>query len=67
VLVPLVATLYFSLSHLNTLTSKQVQLENIQKLIILIVANNVLVHELQTERGATAVYLGINAKDSLLS
>jgi methyl-accepting chemotaxis protein len=58
VLVPLLATLYFSLSNLNTLTAKQVQLEDIQELITLTVANNALVHELQKERGATAVYLG---------
>ncbi|MBL4899056.1 MAG: nitrate- and nitrite sensing domain-containing protein [Colwellia sp.] len=58
VLIPLLATLYFSLSNLNALTSKQGQLENIQELISLTVANNALVHELQKERGATAVYLG---------
>ncbi|NQY88347.1 MAG: methyl-accepting chemotaxis protein [Colwellia sp.] len=58
VLIPLLATSYFSLSNLNALTSKQGQLENIQELISLTVANNALVHELQKERGATAVYLG---------
>lgn len=58
VLIPLLATLYFSLNHLNTLTSKQGQLEDIQELITLTVANNALVHELQKERGATAVYIG---------
>ena len=58
VLVPLLATLFFSLSHLNALTSKQGQLEYTQALISLATANNALVHELQKERGATAVYLG---------
>ncbi|PHR80962.1 MAG: chemotaxis protein [Colwellia sp.] len=58
VLIPLLATLYFSLSNLNALTSKQGQLEDIQELISLTVVNNALVHELQKERGATAVYLG---------
>ncbi len=58
VLIPLLATLYFSLNNLNILTSKQGQLEEIHDLITLTVANNALVHELQKERGATAVYLG---------
>ncbi|WP_114326784.1 methyl-accepting chemotaxis protein [Candidatus Colwellia aromaticivorans] len=58
VLIPLLATLYFSLSNLNALTSKQGQLEDIQELITLTIANNALVHELQKERGATAVYIG---------
>ena len=58
VLIPLLATLFFSLSNLNTLTSKQGQLEEIHDLIRLTVANNALVHELQKERGATAVYIG---------
>lgn len=60
VLIPLLATLYFSLNHLNILTIKKSQLEDIQELIVLTVANNALVHELQKERGATAVYLGSN-------
>jgi methyl-accepting chemotaxis protein len=58
VLVPLLATLYLSLSSLSALTSKQVQLEEIQELITLTIANNALIHELQKERGATALYLG---------
>ena len=58
VLIPLLATLYFSLSNLNALTSEQGQLEELQELITLTIANNALVHELQKERGATAVYLG---------
>jgi methyl-accepting chemotaxis protein len=58
VLVPLLAALYFSLSSLNTLTSKKGQLEEIQELITLTIANNALIHELQKERGATAVFLG---------
>lgn len=60
VLIPLLATLYFSLNHLKILTSKQGQLEDIQALTTLTIANNALVHELQKERGATAVYLGSN-------
>ena len=58
VLIPLLATLYFSLTNLNILTSKQGQLEATQELITLTIVNNALVHELQKERGITAVYLG---------
>lgn len=58
VLTPLLATLYYSLSNLNTLSSKQGQLEELQELITLTIANNALVHELQKERGATAIYIG---------
>ena len=58
VLIPLLATLYFSLSNLTALTSKQGQLEELQELITLTIANNALVHELQKERGATAIYIG---------
>ena len=58
ILFPLLATLYFSLNNLTFLNFKQDQLSEIQKLITLTVANNALVHELQKERGATAVYLG---------
>ncbi len=62
ILLPLLATLYFSLNNLNDLNSKQSQLSEIQKLITLTVANNALVHELQKERGATAVYIGSKGK-----
>ncbi len=58
VFIPLLATLYFSLNSLSSLTSKQNQLSEIEELITLTVANNGLVHELQKERGATAVFLG---------
>ena len=58
VMVPLLATLYFSLNSLNNLTSKQEHLEEIQALLALTIANNALVHELQKERGATAIYIG---------
>ncbi len=58
ILLPLLVTLYFSLNSLNDLNSKQSQLSEIQELITLTVANNTLVHELQKERGATAVYIG---------
>ena len=58
VLIPLLATLYFSLSSLNVLTTKQGQLENIKELMAITIANNALVHELQKERGATAIYIG---------
>lgn len=58
VLIPLLATLYFSLSNLMALTSEQEQLEELQELITLTIVNNALVHELQKERGATAVYIG---------
>ncbi len=58
VLIPLMASLYFSLLNLNGLTDKQSQLSEIQDLIEFTVANNALVHELQKERGATALFLG---------
>lgn len=58
VLIPLLATLYFSLNNLNTLTLDQGQLEDVQELLSLSVANNTLVHELQKERGITAIYIG---------
>jgi len=58
VALPLIASLYFSLATLGDLSAKQSKLSQIQKLITLTVANNALVHELQKERGATAVYLG---------
>lgn len=58
ILFPLLATLYFSLNNLNYLNFKQNQLSEIQELITLTVANNALVHELQKERGATAVFIG---------
>lgn len=58
VLVPLIAMMYFSLTHLNALTSKQEHLEEDQAFITLAIASNALIHELQKERGATAVYLG---------
>ena len=58
VIVPLLATLYFSLNNLSHLTSNKNQLSDVQKLITLTIANNALVHELQKERGATAVYIG---------
>ncbi len=61
-MIPLLATLYFSLTNLNTLTSKQGQLEDIQELMTLTIANNALVHELQKERGATAIYIGSKGK-----
>lgn len=62
VFIPLMASLYFSLSNLSALTSKQSTLEELQELIVLTVANNGLVHELQKERGATAVYIGSKGK-----
>ena len=62
VLIPLLATLFFSLSNLTTLTSKKGQLEEIHGLIMFTIANNALVHELQKERGATAVYIGSKGK-----
>jgi len=58
VVLPLVASLYFSLAKLTDLTARQNKLSHIQELITLTVANNALIHELQKERGATAVYLG---------
>ena len=62
VALPLIASLYFSIAKLNDLTSRQGQLSQIQSLSSLTVANNALVHELQKERGATAVFLGSQGK-----
>jgi len=50
---------------MSDLTSKQEQLENVKELITLTVANNALVHELQKERGATAIY--VSSKGSKFS
>ena len=58
VALPLLASLYFSVMKLSELTSQQTQLSEIQRLSALTVASNALVHELQKERGATAVFLG---------
>lgn len=58
VALPLLASLYFSAIKLSELTSQQAQLSEIQSLSALTVASNALVHELQKERGATAVFLG---------
>lgn len=57
-LAPLLATLYFSLTSLNLLISQKNQLSEVKQLIALTVVNNALVHELQKERGATALYIG---------
>lgn len=62
ILLPLISTLYFSLHNLLQLKSKQNQLSEIQELITLTVANNALVHELQKERGASALYIGSKGK-----
>lgn len=62
VVFPLLASLYFSAAKISLLIEKQNQLSDVQSLIKLTVANNALVHELQKERGATAVYLGSQGK-----
>ncbi|WP_438465090.1 methyl-accepting chemotaxis protein [Marinomonas sp. PE14-40] len=60
VIFPLLASLYFSYSKISLLVESQTQLSNIEQLLNLTVANNALVHELQKERGASAVFLGSN-------
>lgn len=62
ILFPLFASLYFSSINLIQLTDKRSTLSQIQALITVTVANNALVHELQKERGATAVFLGSQGK-----
>jgi len=57
VLVPLLACLYFSLNTLSTTIAGRNTLTDIKELQTLTIANNVLVHELQKERGITAIYL----------
>jgi len=66
VLVPLLACLYFSLNTLVDTNNKRESLENIQQLLSLTVLNNALVHELQKERGMTAVYLGTEGEEFAL-
>ena len=63
ILFPLLASLYFSAINLIQLASKQSTLSQIQALITVTVANNALVHELQKERGATALFLGSQGKE----
>jgi len=60
VIFPLLASLYFSYAKISLLVESQGQLSNIEQLLSLTVANNALVHELQKERGASAVFLGSN-------
>ncbi|WP_440877571.1 methyl-accepting chemotaxis protein [Thalassotalea sp. PLHSN55] len=62
ILFPLIASLYFSLLNLGQLTEKRGRLTQIQALTSVTVANNALVHELQKERGATAVFIGSQGK-----
>ncbi len=58
VLVPLLSCLYFSVNSFFTTLSERENLANIEQLLSLTVVNNALVHELQKERGLTAVFLG---------
>jgi len=62
VLIPLFACLYFSVNTLLKTNDERQSLAKIQQLLALTVDNNALVHELQKERGATAVYLGTKGK-----
>ncbi|WP_281558936.1 methyl-accepting chemotaxis protein [Thalassomonas sp. RHCl1] len=58
ILVPLLGFLYFSLSHLVEVNHKLDTANEIQQLLSVTVKNNALVHELQKERGMTAIVLG---------
>ncbi|WDE00954.1 methyl-accepting chemotaxis protein [Thalassomonas actiniarum] len=58
ILVPLLGFLYFSLSHLVEVNHKLNTAHEIQQLLSVTVKNNALVHELQKERGMTAIVLG---------
>ncbi|WDE03486.1 nitrate- and nitrite sensing domain-containing protein [Thalassomonas viridans] len=56
-LVPLLGFLYFSLSHLLEVNNQLANARNVEKLLSVTVKNNALVHELQKERGMTAIVL----------
>jgi len=60
--LPLLGCLYFSITHLVAVIDSKEQLTQVQSLLTLTVATNSLVHELQKERGATAVYIGSKGK-----
>ncbi|MCP4991216.1 MAG: HAMP domain-containing protein [Colwellia sp.] len=62
VFVPLVSCLYFSINTLMTTISEQQRLSDVDSLLSLTVLNNALVHELQKERGMTAVFIGTQGK-----
>ncbi|WDE13698.1 methyl-accepting chemotaxis protein [Thalassomonas haliotis] len=62
ILVPLLGFLYFSLSHLVEVNHKLDTVNDIQQLLSVTVKNNALVHELQKERGMTAIVIGSQGK-----
>jgi len=58
VLLPLIFCIYFSLVNLSSIINEKNQLSEAQEFLSLAVVNNALVHELQKERGTTAVFVG---------
>ena len=62
ILVPLVGFLYFSLNHLFEVKGKLNAVNSVQQLLSLTVKYNALVHELQKERGMTAIVVSSQGK-----
>lgn len=70
VILPLFSSLYFSYSEISKLMGEQSRLSDLQRFINVAIVNNALVHELQKERGATAIYIsskGSKFKSELLA
>ncbi len=62
VLIPLLGCLYFSLTQVIADFQKRQVLNDISELSQLAILNNAMVHELQKERGMSAVYIGSNGQ-----
>ena len=60
--LPLLGLLYFSSSVISTEYQRSLEAEKLVQLVIMGNSISSLVHELQKERGATAVYLGSGGK-----
>ena len=63
VLLPLICCLYFGILNLTQIIDNQNKLSAGQEFLSLAVVNNSLVHELQKERGMTAVFIGSKGKN----
>ncbi|GAA6172928.1 methyl-accepting chemotaxis protein [Colwellia sp. KU-HH00111] len=63
VLLPLICCLYFGILNLFQTIDNQNKLSEGQAFLSLALVNNALVHELQKERGMTAVFIGSKGKN----
>jgi methyl-accepting chemotaxis protein len=63
VLLPLICCLYFGIINLTQAIDNKNKLSAGQAFLSLAIVNNSLVHELQKERGMTAVFIGSKGKD----